>query len=192
MAVRAQCPRCKQSLSVPNKLAGSYVSCPRCQGRFWVSKDSPTDPSVSDSVNLPASSTPTMAPAATAAPAAASPPLAVPPIRPLPIPMPAMPNSGPHSGSASVGPATSTVASPSVQAPISQRPIAPTVMPIPPAVPPLTSAIAGVNGPKSQPPSAQAGSSRNSGAAPPARNRLRRRKPARSRGWSRRRPRNRH
>ena len=52
MAVRTQCPRCKQPLSVPNKLAGSYASCPRCQGRFWVSKDAPLDPSVSDSVGI--------------------------------------------------------------------------------------------------------------------------------------------
>ena len=52
MAVRTQCPRCKQPLSVPNKLAGSYANCPRCQGRFWISKDAPVDPSVSDSVNL--------------------------------------------------------------------------------------------------------------------------------------------
>ena len=53
MAVRTQCPRCKQPLSVPNKLAGSYASCPRCQGRFWVSKDAPLDPSVSDSGGSP-------------------------------------------------------------------------------------------------------------------------------------------
>ena len=37
---------------MPNKLAGSYASCPRCQGRFWVSKDAPLDPSVSDSVGI--------------------------------------------------------------------------------------------------------------------------------------------
>ncbi len=55
MAVRTQCPRCNQPLSVPNKLAGSYASCPRCQGRFWVSRDAPLDSSVSDSGATPLS-----------------------------------------------------------------------------------------------------------------------------------------
>ena len=39
MAIKLDCPRCKQPLSVPNKKAGSYVNCPRCKGRFWVPKD---------------------------------------------------------------------------------------------------------------------------------------------------------
>jgi hypothetical protein len=73
MAVKTQCPRCKQPLSVPSKLAGSYANCPRCQGRFWISKDAPLDSSVSDSVNLSGSTlTLTQAPAAQAAPQAAS------------------------------------------------------------------------------------------------------------------------
>ena len=57
MACAAQCPRCQQPLSVPNKLAGSYANCPRCQGRFWISKDAPTDPSVNDSAGMPSVST---------------------------------------------------------------------------------------------------------------------------------------
>jgi hypothetical protein len=68
MAVKTQCPRCKQPLSVPSKLAGSYANCPRCQGRFWISKDSPLDSSISDSVNLSGSTlTLTQAPAAQSA-----------------------------------------------------------------------------------------------------------------------------
>ncbi len=51
MPVKTQCPRCKQPLSVPSKLAGSYANCPRCHGRFWISKDAPVDAG-SDSVNL--------------------------------------------------------------------------------------------------------------------------------------------
>jgi len=55
MAVRTQCPRCKQPLAVPSKLAGSYANCPRCQGRFWISKDAPIDASISDSLVMSAS-----------------------------------------------------------------------------------------------------------------------------------------
>ena len=36
MAIKIDCPRCKQNLLVPNKKAGSYAVCPRCAGRFWV------------------------------------------------------------------------------------------------------------------------------------------------------------
>lgn len=36
MPITLDCPRCKQSLAVPSKMAGSYVNCPRCSGRFWV------------------------------------------------------------------------------------------------------------------------------------------------------------
>ena len=36
MPIKLDCPRCKQSLSVPSKKAGAYVNCPRCNGRFWV------------------------------------------------------------------------------------------------------------------------------------------------------------
>jgi hypothetical protein len=71
MAVRTQCPRCKQPLSVPNKLAGSYASCPRCQGRFWVSKDAPLDPSPGDSGGSPSLGTLTLTQAPVAAPAVA-------------------------------------------------------------------------------------------------------------------------
>ena len=75
MAVKTQCPRCKQPLSVPNKLAGSYANCPRCQGRFWISKDAPLDSSVSDSVAMPSGSiTLTQVPSGKAVPLARSAP----------------------------------------------------------------------------------------------------------------------
>ncbi len=79
MAVRTQCPRCKQPLSVPNKLAGSYASCPRCQGRFWVSKDAPTDPPAGDSVGGPPAATLTLTRAPDATPPASGDPVATPP-----------------------------------------------------------------------------------------------------------------
>jgi hypothetical protein len=100
MAVKTQCPRCKQPLSVPSKLAGSYANCPRCQGRFWISKDAPLDSSVNDSVSMSGSTlTLTQVPVAQTAPvasppsagsAAAAPPRAYfPSVTPLaPIPRP--------------------------------------------------------------------------------------------------------
>lgn len=36
MAITIDCPRCYSALSVPEKLAGTYTFCPRCQGRMWV------------------------------------------------------------------------------------------------------------------------------------------------------------
>jgi len=39
MPIRIDCPRCKQSLSVPSRMAGSYANCPRCKGRFWVPQE---------------------------------------------------------------------------------------------------------------------------------------------------------
>ncbi len=74
MAVRTQCPRCKQPLSVPNKLAGSYASCPRCQGRVWGWKDGPLDASVSDSAGSLAAGTLTLTEVPPAVPPVAAPP----------------------------------------------------------------------------------------------------------------------
>ena len=39
MHIKLECPRCKQSLSVPKKKAGGYVQCPRCKGSLWVSEN---------------------------------------------------------------------------------------------------------------------------------------------------------
>ncbi len=36
MPVKHDCPRCKQSLAVPEKLVGSHINCPRCKSRFLV------------------------------------------------------------------------------------------------------------------------------------------------------------
>ena len=38
MPIKLDCPRCKKPLAVPSKKIGSYVNCPHCAGRFWVSK----------------------------------------------------------------------------------------------------------------------------------------------------------
>ena len=78
MAIKTQCPRCRQPLSVPNKLAGSYASCPRCQGRFWVSKDAPVDGSASELIAAP----PDVPPGWQSAIAAQSATVATPPVRP--------------------------------------------------------------------------------------------------------------
>ena len=43
MAIKIDCPRCKQNLLVPEKKAGSYATCPRCAGRFWVPKEAGGD-----------------------------------------------------------------------------------------------------------------------------------------------------
>lgn len=36
MRITLDCPRCKQPLAVPTRRVGTYVNCPRCNGRFWV------------------------------------------------------------------------------------------------------------------------------------------------------------
>lgn len=100
MAIKTQCPRCRQPLSVPNKLAGSYASCPRCQGRFWVSKDAPVDGSASELIAMPPDVPPGWQPAI----AAQSAVMATPPVRPVgpaappqvsPFPPPATPPAAP-------------------------------------------------------------------------------------------------
>lgn len=61
MAVRVQCPRCKQALAVPAKKVGGYVNCPRCAGRFWVQEtpaESPAPAAVSPWSAAPASAGP--------------------------------------------------------------------------------------------------------------------------------------
>ena len=142
MAVRTQCPRCKQPLSVPNKLTGSYASCPRCQGRFWVSKDAPIDPSVSDSGGFPAASELKL----TEAPVAA-PPLAAPPGRLRPAPL------SPASGPAAPPPVPPRPYFPSVTPPI---PAAGVPIPLPPAEGPQAAAqTASPGAPPAPPPQAR-------------------------------------
>jgi hypothetical protein len=122
MAVRTQCPRCKQPLSVPNKLAGSYASCPRCQGRFWVSKDAPLDPSAGDSAgSLPAGTlTLTEVPLA-------MPPVAAPPGRAASAPA--------FSGSAPAGPPPVSTAGAATLPQIPPRQYFPSVTPLAPVAP---------------------------------------------------------
>ncbi len=59
MAIKIDCPRCKQNLLVPNKKAGGYATCPRCAGRFWVPNngagDSPSTESIAVAGPAPAS-----------------------------------------------------------------------------------------------------------------------------------------
>jgi len=45
MPITVTCPRCKQSMAAASKLAGSYVTCPRCSGRFWVPENVGDEPS---------------------------------------------------------------------------------------------------------------------------------------------------
>ncbi len=134
MAVRTQCPRCKQPLSVPNKLAGSYASCPRCQGRFWVSKDAPLDPSVSDS----AGSLPAVTLTLTEAPQAMPPAAAQPGRSSLPSfssPAPAGPPP------ASTAASTSIPASAATLSQVPPRQYFPSVTPLAPATAPAASAM---------------------------------------------------
>jgi hypothetical protein len=149
MAIRTQCPRCKQPLSVPNKLAGSYASCPRCQGRFWVSKDAPLDPSVSDSAgSLPAGTlTLTQVPSV-------MPPAAAPPGRAAPSP--AFPGS-----SQAVPPPASAAASAATLPQVPPRQYFPSVTPLAPVAPasaapiPLPPVDGAPNTPPAAPPQAR-------------------------------------
>ena len=167
MAVRAQCPRCKQPLSVPNKLAGSYASCPRCQGRFWVSKDAPLDPSGSDTGGSALASALTL----TQVPVAA-PPVAGPPGRP------GASSVSPVSGPAGPPPISAASTSAATLPPVPPRPYFPSVTPLAPIVelpaPPTAAAPPTTAAPRYAPPADGA-----TGRRPPHRRRL-----ARSRGWS--------
>ncbi|MGO9107970.1 MAG: hypothetical protein ACLP9L_01945 [Thermoguttaceae bacterium] len=96
---------------MPNKLAGSYASCPRCQGRFWVSKDASFDSSLSDSVGVPSVSALAQAPNV-------MPPTAAPPGWAVPPP-------------AGAGPASAAA-----QPQVPPRPYFPSVTPLAPMAPP--------------------------------------------------------
>ncbi len=133
MAVRTQCPRCKQPLSVPNKLAGSYASCPRCQGRVWVSKDAPVDPALSDAVVAPAVGTLTLTEAPVATPPIASPPIVAPPATPPVAP----PAPAPRQYFPSVTPLAPVPAAPPIPIPTVDG-----ASTAPPAAPPQTRKVA--------------------------------------------------
>jgi uncharacterized protein YbaR (Trm112 family) len=96
MHIKLECPRCKQSLSVPKKKAGGYVQCPRCKGSLWVSENlaESADGDQADG-SLPAESV--------AAPAAAPPPGAsAGRLHAIPLPVPAA--SGPAPAAAPMAP----------------------------------------------------------------------------------------
>jgi hypothetical protein len=136
MAVRTQCPRCKQALSVPGKLAGGYVNCPRCQGRFWLSKDSPADSSISDSVGGQSGGVQALTQSSVASPPVAVPPIAAQPAR----------NSASTASSASISPPALAAARAPVVGPEPPRPYFPSVtLPAPasPSAPPTGAPPAG-------------------------------------------------
>ena len=114
MAIKLDCPRCKQNLLVPNKKAGGYASCPRCGGRFWVSSDATADSAWADTVTLAGGVTAPPVVGSAAGPSHRSPSMAVPP--------PPAPGTPPQHGS---------IPSPPTAAP---RPV-----PAPPASPPAKS-----------------------------------------------------
>jgi hypothetical protein len=144
MAIKLDCPRCKQPLSVPNKKAGSYANCPRCQGRFWVPKDAPADAAEIEAVTLAAAvaasaSPPAHVPAATFTPGAlpaapstpipsvnppAAPPIAGRPVRPPTPPMRIAPLSPAASGLHPAAPAP-VASAPAVPAPAAPGPLMP-------------------------------------------------------------------
>ena len=63
MAIKTRLPPLQaRACRVPNKMAGGYVNCPHCKGRFWVDKAAPSDATPADAVTM------------------ATPPLAAPPL----------------------------------------------------------------------------------------------------------------
>ncbi len=125
MPIKLDCPRCKNPLAVPSKKAGSYATCPRCQGRFWVPDDAqetfkePEEPGVlaagpsapsSSRAAAPGSaaaapSTSLAVPPGAAPPAGARVPGAALPATPKPVPLPAAPlPSVPAAPAPAVGP----------------------------------------------------------------------------------------
>jgi hypothetical protein len=72
MQITVACPRCKQSIAVADQLAGSYATCPYCNGRFWIPENADDDPS------LPG-----------------PPPVAKPPAGAAPVPSPVVPPAKP-------------------------------------------------------------------------------------------------
>ena len=142
MPIKLECPRCKQSLAVPNRKAGGYANCPRCKGRFWVPEDAVDDPALAESPGLSSSRIEPPAPA----PAAPQPYSAPSPVYP-PVP-PAYPAAppvylSPPPAYAAAPPVYSPPPPASVQGPVSV-PFAPAAPPpplivVPPSVQPPSS-----------------------------------------------------
>jgi len=70
MQITVACPRCKQSIAVADKLAGSYATCPYCSGRFWIAENADDD-------------SPQPGPAPMATPPSTAPSPAAPPAKPM-------------------------------------------------------------------------------------------------------------
>ena len=67
MQITVACPRCKQSIAVADKMAGSYAACPYCNGRFWIPEnadDDPPQPGPAPLATPPAGAAPAPSPAA--------------------------------------------------------------------------------------------------------------------------------
>jgi hypothetical protein len=154
MAIRLECPRCKQALSVPNKKAGSYAACPRCQGRLWVPQDAPADGAHLETIVLaaagpvsetaPLSSGPpssvSMPPPVVAPPSAASPSPVSAPIAAAP-PRVKRTAAPPNVTPPNVTPPNITPASVTPTAPVVPHPaVAPSVAPSSKALAPASSA----------------------------------------------------
>lgn len=123
MPIKLECPRCRQSLAVPHKKAGTYVSCPRCAGRLWVPKEGTGEEDAASDGSSAMPAVPVAAPPATGSPAAA-PPVGSPPIaRPA-----APPTRGPQ-------PAVTRATFIPPAAPYAPPPAAPLAMPGAPAAP---------------------------------------------------------
>ena len=120
MTIAPDCPSCQTRLRVPNRLAGSYVPCRRCNGRLWVEKDAPTDDLERELVGAVASAAAPAAPAALRSampPAKASSPRASGPTMPSP----------PAATSASTPPASTSPSSRQAtrrrpQSPVNEKP----------------------------------------------------------------------
>ncbi len=76
MAIKLDCPRCKQRLQVPSKLADGYVHCPQCKGRVWVAREAAAAaaPPPDDSPPAPVPSASLPIPVSPAVPAPVAPP----------------------------------------------------------------------------------------------------------------------
>lgn len=113
MAILIDCPRCKQSLSVPGKMAGGFAVCPRCNGQFQIPANAPNVPNRSGTV-LPPSALPVTPPPVTVPPTAPSGPRTMPPAPPMAPPISGTSMRGPLLGSAAspVGPLPPPAAKP--------------------------------------------------------------------------------
>ncbi|NQU21654.1 MAG: hypothetical protein HQ567_10250 [Candidatus Nealsonbacteria bacterium] len=129
MPIKLDCPRCKKPLGVPSKKAGSYATCPHCNGRFWVPDNKETGPVAPGDASAPAANReqPPQPPPAPVAPTSqaptpqsSSPPPSPSPQAPAPQP-PAPQTPAPQAPTPQDPP---SVNAPPVQAPMPGRKVA--------------------------------------------------------------------